>query len=180
MSTTVPTSPFGVAEPIVTVGDWTVCPLTLTQEKINGLWVMLQRYKTLFSDLTRGDTDNFVRTLGARSTMWFEVRKHGVIVGIIWFGDMWQVTDCTGHMVFFDRAPAEKLELCKAVVRWMFDNFPLQRMTVMPPEIYWAIGRLLPRLGFRREGCKREAILIGGKWVNQLIFGITRSEAEVL
>ena len=99
------------------------------------------------------------------------------MVGIVWFGDMDQVVDCTAHMVFFDRQPAEKLELCRTLMQWMFDQFPLHRITVTPPAIYHATIRLLEKLGFTKEGCKREAVLLGGKWNDQLIFGITRKEA---
>lgn len=163
---------------ILKVDRWSVREVELTVEKTKALWEMLQRYKTLFSDLTRSDQENFVRVITAPHTMWFEIIDYDVIVGIIWFGDLWQVTDCTAHMVFFDRRPAEKIDLCKAVVRWMFDNFPLRRMSVTPPKIYHATVRLLEKIGFRQEGCKRDAVLLGGKWNDQLMFGILRHEVE--
>ena len=163
---------------IVRVDRWSVREVELTPEKVKALWEMLQRYKTLFSDLTRNDIDNFVRVITAQNSMWFEVVDYDVIVGIIWFGDMWQVTDCNAHMVFFDRRPAEKVDLCRAVVRWMFDNFPLRRITVSPPAIYHATLRLLEKIGFKQEGRKRDAVLLGGKWNDQIIFGILRQEVE--
>lgn len=161
---------------LFTVDRWTVRELELTPEKMDAIWQMLQRYKTLFSDLTRSNPENFVKIVMDKDTMWFEVVEYDVIVGIIWFGEMWKVTDCTAHMVFFDRRPAEKVDVCKAMVKWMFDNFPIHRITVTPPAIYHATIRLLEKIGLKREGCLRESALIGGKWNDQVIYGILRSE----
>lgn len=163
---------------IVKVDRWSVREMELTPEKAEAIWSMLQRYRTLFSDLTRGDVANFVQVLTAPHTMWFEVVDHNVIIGIIWFGDLWKVTDCSAHMVFFDRRPAEKAELCRELVKWMFKKFPLRRITVMPPAIYHATLRLLQKIGFKQEGCIRSAILLGGKWNDQMIFGILRDEVK--
>lgn len=163
---------------ILKVDRWTVRECELTPHKVDALWDQLQKYSTLFSDITKGDKSNFIRAITAPHTMWFEVVEYDVIIGIIWFGDLHQVTDCVAHMVFFDRQPAEKLEVCRAVVRWMFDNFPLRRMSVTPPAIYHATVRLLEKIGFKREGCKRDAVLLGGKWNRQLLYGILRHEVQ--
>jgi RimJ/RimL family protein N-acetyltransferase len=159
------------------VDKWQVRELSgLSPDKVDALWQMLQKHKTLFSDVTAGNKENFVQALIAPNTMWFEVREEGVLVGVIWFGQMYEVTDCLAHMVFFDRRPAEKLEVSREMMRWMFKSFPIHRITVMPPVIYYAVIRLLEKLGMRQEGRKRESVLLGGKWVDQLIFGILRTE----
>ena len=161
---------------LFTVDRWTVREVELTPEKIQALWEQLKKYKTLFSDLTRNNPENFVKIITDKDTMWFEVIEYDVIVGIIWFGEMWRGVDCVGHMVFFDRSPSEKVDVCKEMVRWMFANFPINRITVMPPIIYHATIRLLEKIGLKREGCLRESVLIGGKWNDQVIYGILRSE----
>jgi len=161
---------------LFTVDRWTVREVELTPEKTDAIWQMLKKYKTLFSDLTRDDPQNFVKIITDKDTMWFEVIEYDVIVGIIWFGEMWKITDCEAHMVFFDRQPSEKVGVCKEMVKWMFANFPLHRITVAPPAIYHATIRLLEKIGLKREGCKRQSVLIGGKWNDQLIYGILRNE----
>ena len=164
---------------IVQVDKWTIHEMELSKEKVSALWEILQRYKTIFSDITKMDPGNFVQAITSPESMWFEVREHDILIGIIWFGDMHQVVDCTAQMVFFDRRPAEKLEVCRAMMKWMFRSFPIHRITVTPPAIYHAVIRLLEKLGFKREGCKREAVLMGGKWNDQLIYGLTRTEVEL-
>lgn len=164
----------------ITVDQWVIQDLTLTPEKAKAIWDILQRHATLFSDLTRGDPRNFLRAVTADHTLWFEVRQHDTLVGIIWFSDLHLLTDVSAHMAFFDRMTFEKLPVCKAIIKWMFQNFPIHRMTVTPPDLYTATIRLLRRLGFTHEGTKREAVLLSGKWRDQMIFGITRTEAEGL
>lgn len=161
---------------IIQLGPWIVKDLKLSKEKILQLWSMMQRHKPLFSDLTQGDFGNFVRCITGPHTMWFEVRKQNILVGIIWFGGLEQEVDVQGHMMFFDRKPAEKLQIVRATVQWMFENFPLQRLTVEIPSIYTSLNRLLVKIGLTFEGKKREAVLLGNKWRDILIFGVTRKE----
>lgn len=159
---------------------WEVRDLDLTPPKVAELWRVIQRHKTLFSDLTAGDVGNFIRCLLAPHTMWFEIRKRDVLVGLIWFGEMEYVVEANAHMAFFDRRPAEKREVCTKVVQWMFDTFPLQRITVMLPAPYTATNRLLVKMGFRFEGKKVGAVLLDKRWNDMLIFGMTRREAQTL
>jgi hypothetical protein len=169
-----------VDKPLFIVDKWSVNEMRMSYEKFLLLWQMLQRYPTLFSDLTRGDQENFLNTVSAPHTMWFEVRTHGVLIGIIWFGEMHQITDCLAHLVFFDRQPAEKVHVCKHMVKWMFKNFPLQRISVTPPEVYHGTVRLVRQIGFVKEGIRRKSALLGNRWKDQALFGITREEAEAL
>jgi hypothetical protein len=164
----------------LTVGKWTVSDLSLTPPKAAAVWKVIKRHRTLFSDLTRNDSENFIRALTAPHTLWLEVRENGTLVGIIWFGDLHLITEATGHMAFFDRRSHEKLPLCKEVIKWLFRSFPIHRLNVTPPDNYVGTIRLLKKLGMTAEGVKREALLYEGKWRNQLLFGLTRTEAEAL
>lgn len=167
-------------EPIIAIDRWTIHELSLSLPKIDAIWKQLSKYKTLFSDITRGDPSTFAKAVLSPSMMWFEVRNDlGDLVGLVYFDELHKVTDCRAHMMFFDRKPAEKCELMRELMKWMFDRFPLQRMTVEPPVIYHAVVRLLRRLKFTEEGVKRQSMLIGGKWNDQFIFGITRGEVLV-
>lgn len=161
---------------LFTIDRWTVREVVLTTEKVDALWKMLQKYKTLFSDLTRGKAEDFVQTITDSNSLWFEVVEYDVIVGVIYFNEMSKVVDCSGHMVFFDRSPSEKVDVCKEMARWMFANFPLHRITVSPPTLYHATVRLLEKIGFKREGTLRQSVLIGGKWNDQAVYGLLRSE----
>lgn len=165
---------------VVAVDRWTVYEMDLNLQKVDAIWKQLKKFKTLFSDLTRNNPSSFARAVMSPDMMWFEVRNElGDLVGIIYFDELYRITDCRAHLMFFDRKPAEKCELMRELMKWMFNRFPLHRMTVEPPVIYHAVVRLLKRLKFTEEGCKRESMLIGGKWNDQFIFGITRGEVIV-
>lgn len=166
------------APPVLVYEQWTVRHMVLTWDKVKWLWDTLQAYKTLFSDFVRGDYGNFFNLLTSRDTLWFEVWEGEEVVGLFWLSDLHLLTDANVHTMFFDRKPAEKTELTRRMLWWFFKNFPVNRVTAQPPGIYHATIRLMERLGFKHEGTKRGAILIGNKWNDQVIYGITRSEVE--
>jgi len=166
-------------EPIIVEGKWKVREMVLTKEKLSALWEEMQKYTTLFSDLTRGDPDNFVRLVMQPSTLWYEVWEGDEdLVGVLWVSELEEIVDVNVHMIYFDRKPAEKHEVSQQVIWWIFKHFPIHRMTASPPALYHATIRLMKRLGFVEEGRKRQSILIGGKWNDQVIYGLTRPEVE--
>ena len=152
--------------------------MRLTWHKLGLLWEKISSYRTLFSDLTRGDFRNFVMFLTEGDSVWLEIRERDTLVGIVCLTNMKQVVDCEAHIIFFDRDLAGKDELCKKITAWVFDTFPLNRVTVTVPRMYFATIRLVKAIGFVEEGRKRAAVLIRNRWDDLFIFGITREEAR--
>jgi uncharacterized protein DUF2824/GNAT acetyltransferase-like protein len=151
--------------------------MTLTWPKVFELWGRLKKYRTLFSDLTRGDFNNFVNYVSSPNTLWLEIHEGERLSGVVVLEDIGKIIDAEAHVIFLDRDLASKVPICKAIIKWLFKTLPLQRLTVQIPEIYFAPIRLVNSLGFKREGKKRQAVLIGGKWIGVFILGLTRSEA---
>lgn len=153
--------------------------LEASPEKLWALWELMQGYRTLFSDLTRGDVENFQSVMCKPYSLWLEVMNDHVPVGIIYFTEMDAEIDCNAHMIFFDRKPAEKFEVCRKLLADMFDAYPqLERMSATVPAIYLSTIRLAKKLGFRLEGTKRRGTLMGGKWIDLELYGILRSEVS--
>lgn len=165
--------------PILSCDGYDVKPMNLTWPKLLFIWEQLSRFRTLFSDLTKGDLENFIRYITSQDTLWLEIWKGDNLVGIITCEGMHRIIDIEAHVLFLDREVANKAGVCKEVVKWLFDNFALQRITVEVPRLYFATIRLVEQIGFRYEGTKRDAILIGGKWENVKTFGLTRREATL-
>lgn len=165
-------------EIIVESGSYTVREMRLTWHKLGLLWEKISSYRTLFSDLTRGNFNNFLRFITEGDSVWLEVREGDILIGIVCLEKMQQVVDCEAHLIFFDRDLAGKDELCKKITLWVFANFPLNRVTVTVPRMYFATRRLVKAIGFTEEGCKRAAVLIRNRWDDVYIFGITREEAR--
>lgn len=164
---------------VITSGRWQVSDLELTPEKLEVMWQRLQKYRSLFSDLSRGDKQGWIDYITSPDTFWFEVTEKdgGGAVGMVYFQGFQKGTEIEGHMVYFDRKPAEKIEVTRDILNFMFKSFPIQRIVVEIPHIYRATYRLLERLGFKKEGRKREAVLLGGTWQDTFIFGLTRRDA---
>lgn len=162
---------------ILTNGTFEVSEMTLTLEKAKWLWDEMNKSRTLWNDFTRGDFDSWYATVVSADSFWLEVRDSGKLVGVMYWTDMMQIWDVQVHGMFFDRNLVGKVELCLATSKWFFDAFPgCHRMTAVIPSIFHFTTRLLVKVGFRREGCKRQSLLMGGKKVDQLIFGLLSSE----
>lgn len=150
----------------------------MTLDKIRWLWSETGRYRTLFNDLTRGDVNNFYTVMTLPDSFWLDIlddQDH--LVGMIYWTDLAQMIDANAHMMFFDRKPAEKVELCKAVAKWFFSYFPqCNRMTATLPEIYHVTIRLTRKIGFIEEGRKRKSQLMGGRFIDEVILGLLASE----
>lgn len=150
--------------------------MIMTPQKVEWLWREMQKYRTLFSDLTRGDVSNFAALVIDANSLWFEVVHDNVIIGVVYFTELERVIDCETHCIFFDRRTMDKIELCRKIIKFMFRRFPLNRITATIPSPYYLTLRLAKKLGFQQEGIKRQSQLMGNNWVDEVIFGLLRSE----
>lgn len=155
---------------------WQVREMVLTPAKLDNLWDRFQQYPTLFSDLTKGSKENFVAMFSQRDSYWMEVYDGDELIGLLYLMNLIQIVDADVHILFFDRRTKNKASLCRAVLRLMFDKFKLHRVSSQIPDIYYATIRLAQDVGFRKEGVKRECILLGGRWRSQVQFGLLASE----
>jgi RimJ/RimL family protein N-acetyltransferase len=156
---------------------WRVRELILTQEKALFLWTESNKYKALFSDFTLGDVANFSRGLLASDSLWYEViDESDELVGVLSVTELNRITDCEVHVLFFDHKLQEKAPLCRQMIEHIFKIYPLRRMTVTIPSICFALIRWAKKVGFQEEGRKRDSLLMGNRWVDQVILGILRQE----
>lgn len=151
--------------------------MRLNLEKAKWLWDEMNKYRTLWNDFTRGDFESWYKTLVSADTFWLEVWKDDKLVGVVYWVGLSQIVDVQVHAMFFDRDLAGKVEICQRIAWWFFLKFPeCHRMTATIPHIYFGTVRLLKRMGFKHEGRKKEALLMNGNWVDQMIFGLLASE----
>lgn len=163
---------------LVESGEWRAHEMVLTLEKTDWLWKQMKRYRSLFNDITRGSEENFAALIALEDSFWIEVvNQQDECVGIIYWTNMSKLIDADVHLMFFDRKPAEKVELCREVARWFFTNNPqINRMTATLPQIYYATIRLAGKIGFKCEGRKRESQMMSGKMQDEFIFGLLAKE----
>jgi RimJ/RimL family protein N-acetyltransferase len=161
---------------LIQTPTWIARDLELTPDKIEWIWQEFQMCKTLLNDFNRRK-EVLVAGLINESVYWIEViNVTGNTVGLISL-ELNRFIDGSLNFYFFDRQIANKVDICALVLDHLFRTFPgLHRITVMIPDIYHATIRLLRRLRFSREGMVRESQLIGGRWVNEVVYGILASE----
>lgn len=163
---------------LVEFDRWAVHEMVLTPDKLKWYWEEFQKMPTLFSDMTRGDIANFVSVFTKPGTFYMEVYDSRHLVGLLYLTDLARVTDCDCHILFFDRKITDKVALCRYVVRWCFDYFKFHRMSATVPSIYHMTARLTKNIGFQLEGTRRQVALVGGKWVDELQYGLLASEMD--
>lgn len=153
---------------------WRVREMLFDSEKIKWLWDEMQKYPTLFSDLTRGNVEVYKALIQNPYSYWLEVlSEDDQTLGILYVTDLYRMIDANVHLIFFDRRAVEKTELVKDMLRLVFDKFPsLHRITAVVPSIYHATIRLAKRVGFKQEGIKRQSQLIRHEWCDEFILGL--------
>jgi RimJ/RimL family protein N-acetyltransferase len=163
---------------VVETADYGIQDFPLTLESVRWLWEQMQRFRTLFSDATIGDLDNYVRLVTLPNSMWFRVvsKQSWEVVGILYITDIQPLCDMTVHVIFFDRKFTDKVEICAAHLRYMFATLNTHRASALIPDIYHATIRFAERVGFKREGIRRESVLIGGRWRDEIMLGILQRE----
>jgi RimJ/RimL family protein N-acetyltransferase len=156
---------------------WTVRQLDINIPELAFLWNKLQEYPTLFSDATRGDIRNWISLVQDPSTVWFQIFDEKELVGLVYLEQ--QQDDANVHIVFFDRKPAEKKDLCRHIAKLIFDSWPnLHRLTAEVPDIYYSTWRLAQKIGFHWEGTKRESVVIGGQRRGVHLYSLLRGEVQ--
>lgn len=163
---------------IASDNDIEVRDLVLDTPKVQWLWQKFLAHKTVFTDLTRHDYQNFMRMLLQPGSLWFEFVENNEVIGVASVMDIEMIVDGNVHIIFFDRKVSGRVEVCRKLLIYVMREYSFHRLTATLPEIFKATIRLLKELEFRHEGTKIEAVPIGGRWHNMAIYGILRSQVE--
>lgn len=155
--------------------------MQLTTEKLKSLWENLKEFDVLFNDVVHQDPESFVRVF--LSGNGDDIVSNGLIwevddVGILYITDISRY-QATAHFSFWDRRIKGREELIRRMIRWVFDNFGFHRLTVEVP-LYaspW-LSRAVERIGFTKEGRRREVVPYKGQWFDTNIYSILEHEVE--
>ena len=66
-------------------------------------------------------------------------------------------------------------EMIKSVLKWLL-NTKIHKVNISIPVIYQSTINTAKKLGFVDEGLNRESFLKNGEYIDQRLFGLTRSE----
>lgn len=159
---------FGKATPYMTPG------------KIVELWNEFKVHDVLFSDIIRGDIEAFIDILVNPSSVWFEIfsLEKNKPIGI---GNIRKVIlgyDAQGHFAFWDSRATGREAIIKSTMKWAMDRYKLHRLSAEIPAYQSGTIRFTERIGFVREGTRREGVFKDGSWIDLYMFGLLRSELE--
>jgi hypothetical protein len=155
-----------------------VVPLTLSPTKLTWIWERMERRPSEFSELTIPDPQAFEAAVFSRDLLWYEFpdetadRSKGLIAMRHEPGS----PEAVLMLTMLDKRVRDKAEPFMDWLTWVFGTFPINRLTMEVPDVHFGMRRLVERTHWRREGTKRQAIRLPGRWVNVGIYGLLREE----
>ncbi len=160
-----------------------VRPAELSFAVITGYYDKLKEFKTVFNSYVRNSLDDFIR-LFVTGDGGDGVRATGLIwevddVGILYLTEIAVGHDALAHFNFWDRRLRGRENLIRGMMKHVMEMLDLHRVTV---EVGMFAAPWLPaaveRLGFVKEGRKREALRYEGEWFDCIIYSMLRSEVD--
>ena len=160
-----------------------VYPLIFTEENIQKLADKALQFPTIFG--------REVKDVNEMMSLFFEVTPQGVkfrgpanffviddFIGLFSITDFtYNYSDAIGHYTFFDRRHKGRIPLVRAMLKYVFDTYKLNRISVEIPLFTSPEARhFVGECGFTLEGKRRKGIKYKNEWYDILLFGILKSE----
>lgn len=157
----------------------TVSPGRLSFNRLRYLWDKLSQFDVLFNDYVAQDFKSFVSN--------FVMQENGqpVPTGLIWDVDdvgIFYLTDIhpmesgLAHFVFWDRRFKGREELCREMLRFLFDRYKFHRIRVEVPLYAKYTLQAVERIGFIKEGRARDAVRYKGEWFDVNFYSMLEGE----
>ncbi|KKL90951.1 hypothetical protein LCGC14_1899580 [marine sediment metagenome] len=166
-----------------------VRPARLSFETLKGYYDKLKEFDTVFNGYVANNIDAFIYSF-VKGNGSEDLQATGIIwevddVGILYLTNISVGNDAYAHFNFWDRRFKGRENLIRGMMRYVMKEFDLHRIT---SEVGLFAAPWLPsaleRIGFVREGRKREAIWYvpkgarEGEWFDSLIYSMLRHEVE--
>lgn len=153
----------------------------LGPEKVAEIWERIRGFEVLFSENTQGRVEPFLSILMNPRSVWLEIYRLGEgegPIGIVYISSVIPNYDAKGHFAFWDSKVRGRQIIFWRIMKWMFSQYKLHRISAETPPYQRGVIRLLRRLGFVEEGERREAINSRERWWPLIEFGILESELD--
>ena len=161
----------------------------LSFKTLKGYYDKLKEFDTVFNGYVANNIDAFIHSF-VKGNGSGDLQATGIIwevddVGILYLTDISIGNDAYAHFNFWDRRFKGRENLIRGMMKHVMKEFNLHRIT---SEVGLFAAPWLPsaleRIGFVREGRKREAIWFKskeateGEWFDSLIYSMLRHEVE--
>lgn len=157
--------------------------MQLYPENLRALWDKASKFRMLFGTEISGDFKKFAEVFLSQGSDEVTANLNGLFwivddfVGAFYMTRIQPGLDADVHYAFFDRRHKGRLELARAMFRYVFDRYKFRRLTAeMPLNITPDAYKFAERLGFKNEGRKRKAAYFDGQFFDVNVFGLLKEE----
>ena len=99
-------------------------------------------------------------------------------VGIFFLNEIIPHQSASAHFVFWDKRFRGREELCKEMLRYVFEQYKFERIQVEVPLYAYHTMDAVENLGFVLEGRIRRAILYHDKWFDVNLYSVLPSDLD--
>lgn len=143
-----------------------------SREKLLEMWNRLKPFDSLFMDCDMKNPDVFLANFLAKDSVTLEVDGGFMILRYIRPGLKGEA-----HFTFWDKHLSPRAGLIRDCLAWAFLTFDLWRIETQIAEYAKSVRRFVEqKLGFRHEGCMRNAAWHQGRLIDMHIYAILREE----
>ncbi len=163
--------------------------LVLSRENLIRLYESYKGFRNVMNVEHRNDFNKFASLFLEQDND--KIKPRGLIwviddfVGVFYLTDITinpgskhPITDAVAHYIFFDRRHKGRELLVKAMIKYVFEQLHLRRITVKLP-LYATEGTFTfveKALGFKKEGRIRRALWFDDKWFDVNVYGLLAEE----
>lgn len=156
--------------------------MPLTLDNLKTFWEKAKVHRTLFNQEIRGDFKEFLKVFLAENAAGV-IEAKGLFwvmddfVGVFYLSRITPGIDAHAHVNMLDGRFKGREEISKRLLKYAFEEFGFQRLTVhVPVYIKPNVIRFIRRLGFESEGRIRRTVPLYDKWFDVFAFGILKDE----
>lgn len=170
-----------LGEVVLKSGEYEVRKMPISAENLEAFWQHAKKYPVIFGKEILNNADEFIKMFIYNENG--EYRTNGLFyvvdnfTGIFYLSDIIPGEDALAHYTFFDRQHNGRQELVKDMLKYVFERYQFQRLSVQIPNYATEQARhFVQSIGFAYEGKKRKAAFYKNDWFDVNLYGILKSE----
>lgn len=150
-------------------------PQTMTEQQVQWLWENMKTQDYAFDDFHRGSAELFAQSLFDRGSIFFLVDTDR---GFVVVRNLYGSDNAELHYVVWDRTMTfrEIVQCGYEIVNFLFKHLKVARITAPVPDYNKNAAKFTTLLGFKFEGCLRDAILYHERHYAINLYGFIRTD----
>lgn len=164
-----------------------VYPFVLTQENGLKFWQQAKKFPRFYERVNTESAQEFLDAFFKYDPFRQEATSEALLwviddfVGVFSLTNIYHPEDAIAHFTFFDKRTKGRGPLIQGMIKWVFDNYGFNRLSVEIPAYASKIlfKFLDEEVGLVLEGRKRKALKYRDKPADIILYGITPEDIEI-